>query len=229
MTSVEILEKFYYRFRSMHDLDAHVFQTDEIEEFFNASMFEFLDRVIPEYEKSELVRIALEPLVITHECDEVMNPTYTIIDANSQVFLIPTDCYAVVLAQAEIHYNETIVPEQIDGVILVKPITHDQYWTNIKNPYKKPYRELAWRLNYIEGHEVIPDSTYTILDYIIRYVKKPTIMDVMENSTVELQEKEIDSIIDATIVKAMQSLINNNQAKLSSSGVMPSSVRNDNE
>lgn len=101
----------------------------------------------------------------------------------------------------------------IDDTILVKPITHDQYWKNINNPFKQPNREVAWRLNYIDGHEIIPDSTYVIDTYTIRYIKYPVLFNVITNAVVELNTKEIDIIVDMSVAKAFEFLINNGRVK----------------
>lgn len=62
--------------------------------------------------------------------------------------------------------------------IEVKPITYDEYTINKRNPYKKPFadsdRGLVWRVDYnTRRHELITDSTFTISNYHIRYIKKP--------------------------------------------------------
>jgi len=86
-----------------------------------------------------------------------------------------------------------------DSVIEVKPVTYDEYSVNIKNPFKKPCKEEIWRLEFSSAlnivnssttlfgitiptistsqgakrHELITDGTYNILDYKMRYVRKP--------------------------------------------------------
>jgi hypothetical protein len=66
--------------------------------------------------------------------------------------------------------------------LVVRPITHDQYTINYFNPFKKPYDELCWRIDfskevalgtYPRRHEIITDGTYTIEEYSVRYYKRP--------------------------------------------------------
>lgn len=212
MTSLEILKKFNYRFGSMHDLDANVLNTDEISEAINFAIKRAVTEYVNTYEINEISRIALEQLTITHECVENETPTFITISDNSIVYTIPSDCFAVVLAQADINYTED-PNEVVSDTILVKPVTHDYYWRNINNPFKQPYRKLAWRINYKEGHELISDDTYGFLAYTIRYVKYPTEFNVMTNSEVELNEKEIDIIVDLAVAKAFEFLVNNGRVK----------------
>lgn len=54
----------------------------------------------------------------------------------------------------------------------IEPITHDEYRSNIDNPFRKPETG-AWRLDFDNKHEVIlPDNTQS-LEYKVRYIKKP--------------------------------------------------------
>lgn len=74
----------------------------------------------------------------------------------------------------------------------IKPITHDYYNSNFRNPFKKPYLDttegLVWRLkhkrlnystnsssvyNYKQKHELITDGTFNITNYWLRYLRKP--------------------------------------------------------
>lgn len=60
----------------------------------------------------------------------------------------------------------------------VKPITHDEYTSNKRNPFKRPFadsnRGLVWRIDYkTQKHELITDGTFNITAYHLRYIKKP--------------------------------------------------------
>lgn len=66
--------------------------------------------------------------------------------------------------------------------LLIKVIKHDEFSINWINPFKRPYKELCWRMDYsslnpnttAKRHELITDGTYHIVNYSIRYYKKPT-------------------------------------------------------
>ena len=84
--------------------------------------------------------------------------------------------------------------------IKVKPITHDEYTVNIDNPFKQPYDELAWRLDFSretvntnpKRHELITDGNYSITTYHLRYLRRlPDIVVDRETTT-----NQVDSILD---------------------------------
>jgi len=69
--------------------------------------------------------------------------------------------------------------------ITVLPVRHDYYRANIRNPYKKPYTNLAWRMDFSRAThsvgvtepsskrtEVITDGA-NITDYRVRYLISP--------------------------------------------------------
>ena len=63
-----------------------------------------------------------------------------------------------------------------DNIINVTPVTHDEFNQSIKNPFKKPNINRAWRLDiYAPGayQKVELVALSEILEYHIRYIKKP--------------------------------------------------------
>jgi hypothetical protein len=93
----------------------------------------------------------------------------------------------------------------------VKPVRHDQYRANINNPYKNPYSNLVWRLDYSRADhgedggnaytgrtkkriELITDGT-DITDYRIRYIISPPNI-VVDEITLANQRH---CILDATL------------------------------
>jgi hypothetical protein len=74
--------------------------------------------------------------------------------------------------------------------ITVIPVRHDEYNANIKNVYKRPYKNLAWRMDYSRADhgedggdamtgrtakrtEIITDAASSILSYRVRYLINP--------------------------------------------------------
>ena len=60
--------------------------------------------------------------------------------------------------------------------VKVVPITHDRYNTIILDPFNKPYEDMVCRLpfntiNGVEVYELIGDSTFTFLQYHLRYLR----------------------------------------------------------
>lgn len=98
---------------------------------------------------------------------------------NSTFFTIPLELYLIInerlliTSEIECYNNKTID---------VVPITHDEYNSTRKNPFKKPklggVTIQAWRLDYgpISGKrkvEIIYPEDSTPIQYIVRYLRKP--------------------------------------------------------
>ena len=98
-------------------------------------------------------------------------------------------------------------------IIKVKPITHDEYNLNVENPFRRPYSELIWRLDYYSTqtaipqlrHELIDDSGYTILRYRIRYLKKPIDIIVDTQTPLNMVNCELISTMhDEIIIRTVE-------------------------
>ena len=61
-------------------------------------------------------------------------------------FELPADFLYTIQEEAKITSTNTCY--NLNEGVEVKPITHDYYHKNKKNPYKKPYGELIWRLDF---------------------------------------------------------------------------------
>jgi len=87
--------------------------------------------------------------------------------------------------------EERAKTDEMESEVVVKPVTHDGY-VNIDNPYKKPYKELVWRMDISrEEHGEDGDDEFTgrspkrveiivrdieeapLVDYIVRYLRFP--------------------------------------------------------
>ena len=72
----------------------------------------------------------------------------------------------------------------------VKPVRHDEFLSNINNPYKKPYKNLVWRMDFSRADygedggdsftgrtpkrtEIILPFGYTLTHYRVRYLSIP--------------------------------------------------------
>lgn len=98
-----------------------------------------------------------------------------------------------------------------DGTILeVKPVTHDEYTANIRNPFKKPDITKVWRLDFSSAangasrHELITDGSYEVQTYKLRYLKQPS--NIVVDSTVggnnvdcELNDSMHQEIVDVAV------------------------------
>lgn len=76
----------------------------------------------------------------------------------------------------------------------IKPVRHDEYLANINNPYKKPYKDLVWRmdisratqadgisiLSSAKRTELVIPSGYELVEYRTRYLAVPPAIVVDE-------------------------------------------------
>jgi hypothetical protein len=101
----------------------------------------------------------------------------------------------------------------IDGSrVQVKPITHDEYTINRRNPWKRPDETLVWRLEFsrevpgateAKRHELITDGVSItpsqISNYQIRYIKRPRQI-VINASPALAVDCELDESVHREIV-----------------------------
>lgn len=59
-----------------------------------------------------------------------------------------------------------------DKTVVVKPITYDEYWAILRDPFKSPNINRVIRLDKDEG-ETLLISPYEIASYFITYLRKP--------------------------------------------------------
>lgn len=97
--------------------------------------------------------------------------------------------------------------------ILVKPVTHDVYRANIRNPYKKPYDRLVWRMDFssagvdssyesslvLQRVELIAEPNAPLTDFRVRYLQLPPDIVVNELSP----ENERHCILNETIHRSV--------------------------
>lgn len=90
----------------------------------------------------------------------------------------------------------------------VKPVKHDEYLANINNPYKKPYKNIVWRMDvarevFAEGSisstnkrtELILPDTYTVEYYRVRYLAMPPAIVCNEFD----ESEQVHCILDETL------------------------------
>lgn len=127
------------------------------------------------------------------------------IHPNGTFFEMPTDfLYAI---------EESLVTATSNNEeITVFPIRHDYYRANIRNPYKKPYTNLAWRMDIARATqptgtssgsakrvEIITDGS-AITDYRVRYLISPPDIVCDEITTTNQRHCILDSTLHDEVV-----------------------------
>lgn len=118
---------------------------------------------------------------------------------NGVFYQLPEDCLFVISEEITITSDDDCE----DGTrVMVRPITHDEYAINKRNPFKKPNStDFVWRLDYQDHlHEIITDGTFSVSEYHLRYIKRlqPIIIGV---NTVDGVAGPLDSELDSILHK----------------------------
>lgn len=124
------------------------------------------------FEGSEKRRVDLKELIKDYKTNVTISSTDNV-SPQSKFYEIPEDVFLI--AKEEVVLSST--DDCINGrAITVKPKTYDEYSTQIKNPFKNPDENIAWRLDYsrINSKKVVEIiSKYDISSYNLRYLKFP--------------------------------------------------------
>lgn len=105
--------------------------------------------------------------------DKITNKMY------SKFFEIPNDVFLIKYEKG--NYNKGSCNIEIDII----PITLDEFNESIKNPFKRPYKDLAWRLDYNStlSNTVEIISSEQLTTYHLRYIKYPDPIILTDLST----------------------------------------------
>lgn len=118
------------------------------------------------FERTEELRRCLDNLVRTVEL-EPFDMGYVGVTPNSSFFMYPDDTWFITYEQATISIKDT------DRTVIVVPMRQDEWHKVNNNPFKKPSKNKVIRLDCAPGVlELISD--YTVSNYLIRYLCKPT-------------------------------------------------------
>ena len=179
------------------------------------------------FEASEKRRVDLNNLVKQYSTSTKIKNEYNI-GSNSRFIDLPKDVMFIVNEQLRFSDGDC----EFD--VLVQPITSDEYNIQKDNPFKKPTKLRAWRLDYSSNNSrrveiVYINDKYT---YSVRYIKYPqpiiltnlsidypneglSIDGITTISECELNENLHPEILNRAVELAMADYTNNNlEAKL---------------
>lgn len=120
------------------------------------------------------------------------------------IFEYPQDLKYIDVAEV------TLTKDDRDFVCRVKDIEPRYYHQNRKNPYKKPYSEIAWRLDYGNSrkryNEIIVDPIFTLKDFTLRYLTHLCKLDLDTNPKIYNLDTDI---VNKAVEICLQSHQNN--------------------
>ena len=126
------------------------------------------------FEKTEEMRASLRSLIKTSPCDSIGELKG--ISKCSKFFTLPKDVLFITYESAPL--DDKTAGCKNGSEILIVPVTQDEFNTIMENPFRQASKRRALRLDYgttnddINVVEIV--TKYTIKDYTIRYLSKPT-------------------------------------------------------
>ena len=102
------------------------------------------------------------------------SPTQTSanISPYSYFFSVEGEARYIINERVKVSSSETCLDNKI---LNVTPTSHDEYNIQKSNPFKRPDKENAWRLDFSNNLvEIIGASNYTPTEYHYRYIKSPS-------------------------------------------------------
>lgn len=146
----------------------------EIASILTESEFHFVENLLPIKDFTETIRRQLSTLYKPLTLDRAnisssQDGTYSL----GEYWDIPEDIFHILSEQVKVSSNKSCLNETYIGV---KPITYDEYNSNIKNPFKNPDKNTIWKLESADNTvELIKFVNVTeITKYKLIYIKKPT-------------------------------------------------------
>lgn len=121
------------------------------------------------FEETEELRRNLDSLIITEVLRD-SNAPYKGVTSTSRFYSFPEDVWFIIYEQA------TITGSDLCGgssVVKVVPMRHDEWHNSSNNPFRRPSKKKVIRLDHSAGLlELVSD--YSIIEYLIKYLSKPT-------------------------------------------------------
>jgi len=221
MTTTEMKASFLILYDKVTNFAAAGYENDEISLFLTKAQEQLVKRYYnykgnkykEGFEETEKRRKDLAELIM-HEnidCSLLIAGDDLLTAANGIFVELPGKLLYTLREEAEIENTTSTCKAPNGSILSVKPITHDEYTINIRNPFKRPDNTQVWRVDYSSGtngirrHELITDGTYTIKTYKIRYLRRPediVVKDDLNNITgvdSELNPSMHQEIVDTAV------------------------------
>lgn len=216
MTAAEMKLNFLILYDKVTNFAAPGYEDFEIATFLNKAQLQYVKRTYnykgnkyqEGFEETEKRRKDLAELVRNAELtSSAISSSQVGVSPNGTFYDLPLDLLYALREEATIISDDKCVN---GNRISVKPVTHDEYNINIKNPFKKPDPTTVWRLDFSreipqigqpQRHEIVTGDSYTIDTYYVRYLKVPR--DIVISTTLpidcELQGPTHPEIIDIAV------------------------------
>jgi hypothetical protein len=95
-----------------------------------------------------------------------------------------------------------------DKYVDVKPVTHDFFFANIRNKYRKPYNSLIWRLDVNkDGENLIHELVGENLEsgtYVLTYIKRYKTLSLQDDSDILLPKENALEVVKMALQAFLQ-------------------------
>lgn len=212
MTSAEMVTEFKFRLDKADSLNYPNFDNTEIDLLLNQAAERFIKQrygttnakgsSFEETQKrTEDLKNVVVNAIITPAANAIDN-----IDANAQFVTLPSDHWFIVEERVTGSYldcNNTTISKRIP----VYAYQHGDINRVINNSFLKANKDRVLRLMENGRVELIYDPLVTIVDYRLRYIKKPaTISSIVPLVNCDLSEHTHDEIVSSAVALALEDI-----------------------
>lgn len=154
------------------------------------------------FESTEEMRRYLDVLVVTDYLDATSDDSIKL-QEDSSLYKLPPDVAFLTLEQVVLNDSD----ECINGSTAnVYPVTHDEYARVKDNPFRGPTKYKVIRIDH--GNNTVElISKYTIGKYLIKYIKQPEPIILVNLTNTGLTIKGIQEVTECKLHKLLHNLI----------------------
>lgn len=213
MNAIEMQYSFNNNCRNHDILNGLNIDTDDVEMYLNQSQEFITNKYFELYLKEDYAKSMIDPLIRTKRY--LANEAFTD-DTNltGGIYFTLPDGFKYTIPDGE---EANITDGTTTYRIRIKPVDNVHSNLNKKNPFKKPFKEMGWRLNYglddtdTSNHvyQIIINSSYTLVHYFLTYIKQPEKINITTNNTSELNTSCHQEIVIEAVNLFMKSVENN--------------------
>lgn len=179
------IQEMHYQFKigldKVDSLSSPNFIPEEIDIFLNNAQEQFISQRAfsnnPKKEGLEETQKRVDDLKNIISNYNTTTFTTTVDNKPNGVFVaLPSDYRHAIQEEATVSYTDCNSTTQTEQAEII-PINHDEYNRIIRDPFKKPDKEIIYRLGFepaaSERFEIISGPSTTLTTYVLRYIRNP--------------------------------------------------------
>lgn len=212
MTALEMVQAFKFRLDKTDSLNYPNFDNTEIDLLLNQAQ----ERIIKQryglnnikresfeetQKRTEDLKAIVSNAILTPAANAIDN-----IDVNAQFVTLPTNHWFIVEERATISYLDC-KDSTVTDIVNVYGVQHNDINKVINNSFLKANKQRILRLMEEGRVELIHDADTTIVNYRLRYIRKPaTISSIGTIVNCELSEHIHDELVDGAVLLALEDI-----------------------